>query len=355
MARPFATVLIDTYNHESFIAEAVTSVLAQDFPASESEILVVDDGSTDRTPEIVRQFQPRVRLIRKVNGGQASAFNAGIAEAQGEIVAFLDGDDWWAANKLSRVAEVLAAQPSVGLVGHSITEILLDGRQRVNALREDGRFRADSPSGARILRNRKDLLGTSRMTIRTRVLRQILPVPDALVFEADEYLFTIAAVLSEVVMLAAPLTFYRHHSANLFHTSGDDSVKSHRKLQVLQALAKLLDDALSHHNLDPLARKEIVAAVQAEADHLRLVLDGGRPWETIRTELNLMRLLYADASFSQHLFSYARLLPAAVMPARAYYHWRNQIVKNKLYQRLRQKFFPFPVPRHAHRSEGPAR
>ncbi len=60
------------------------------------KILVVDDHSTDRTPEIVRKFVPNVRLIQKTNGGQASAFNAAIPEARGEIVAFLDGDDWWA-------------------------------------------------------------------------------------------------------------------------------------------------------------------------------------------------------------------------------------------------------------------
>ncbi|MGB6978474.1 MAG: glycosyltransferase, partial [Candidatus Acidiferrales bacterium] len=59
------TVLVDTYNHERFIEEALVSVLEQDFPADDTEILVVDDGSTDRTPEIVRKFAPRVRLIRK--------------------------------------------------------------------------------------------------------------------------------------------------------------------------------------------------------------------------------------------------------------------------------------------------
>ena len=100
MTTPRVTVLIDTCNHQRFIEEAIWSVLAQDFPASDVEIIVVDDGSTARTPEIVRKFQPRVRLIRKANGGQASAFNAGIPEARGEIVAFLDGDDWWAPSKL---------------------------------------------------------------------------------------------------------------------------------------------------------------------------------------------------------------------------------------------------------------
>src|ERR1700726_5204623 len=106
MRNPLITALIDTYNHELFIEDAINSVLSQDFSRSEIEILVVDDGSTDKTPEIVRKFGPRVRLIRKANGGQASAFNAGVPEAQGEIVAFLDGGDWWARNKLSRLAEV---------------------------------------------------------------------------------------------------------------------------------------------------------------------------------------------------------------------------------------------------------
>jgi len=96
MARPIVSVLIDTYNHERFIEQAILSVLEQDFPGSDREILVVDDGSQDSTPQIVAKFAPQVRLIRKANGGQASAFNAGIPECQGEIVAFLDGDDWWA-------------------------------------------------------------------------------------------------------------------------------------------------------------------------------------------------------------------------------------------------------------------
>jgi len=69
MTKPKITVLIDTYNHERFIEEAIGSVLEQDFPAAEMEILVVDDGSTDRTPEIAKKFEPRGRMIRKENGG----------------------------------------------------------------------------------------------------------------------------------------------------------------------------------------------------------------------------------------------------------------------------------------------
>src|SRR5271169_490213 len=154
MAKPFVSVLIDTYNHERFIEQAIVSVLEQDFPVSEREIIVVDDGSTDRTPEIVKKFEPRVRLLRKENGGQASAFNAGIPECKGEIVAFLDGDDWWAPQKLMRVAQVMAADSSVGIVGHGIVNVERSGRERTEILREGFRFRADTMDGARLFRRR---------------------------------------------------------------------------------------------------------------------------------------------------------------------------------------------------------
>src|SRR5260370_5231207 len=91
LAKSFVSVLIDTYNHERFIEQAIVSVLEQDFPEAEREIIVVDDGSTDRTPEIVKKFEPRVRLLSKENRGQASAVNAGIPVYRRELAAFLDG------------------------------------------------------------------------------------------------------------------------------------------------------------------------------------------------------------------------------------------------------------------------
>src|SRR5258708_19705620 len=130
MTTPFVSVLIDTYNHERFIEEAIQSVLSQDFPASEREILVVDDGSTDRTPEILRKFASQIRILRKPNGGQASAFNLGIPQCRGEIVAFLDGDDWWAPKKLSSVLEAFPSHPPTGLIVHSITQVLQRAPQR---------------------------------------------------------------------------------------------------------------------------------------------------------------------------------------------------------------------------------
>src|ERR1700739_271726 len=101
MAEPLISVLIDTYNHERYIEQAIVSVLEQDFPAGEMEIVVVDDGSTDGTPSILQKYLPSVRYIRLPNGGQASAYNACLPELRGRIVSFLDGDDWWVPGKLT--------------------------------------------------------------------------------------------------------------------------------------------------------------------------------------------------------------------------------------------------------------
>ena len=83
MPRVFLSVLIDTYNHERYIEEAISSVLVYYFPAADREVLVVDDGSTDRTPEIVAKFAPKVGLLRKPNGGQATAFNFALPQCRG--------------------------------------------------------------------------------------------------------------------------------------------------------------------------------------------------------------------------------------------------------------------------------
>src|SRR5262249_29317203 len=122
MTTPTVSVLVDTYNHQSFIEQALVSVLEQDLGRENFEIVVIDDGSTDKTPNIVKKLVPRVRHIYKTNGGQGSAFNAGIAELKGDIVAFLDGDDWWAPNKLRTVVETLERDPEAGSVGHGIIE-----------------------------------------------------------------------------------------------------------------------------------------------------------------------------------------------------------------------------------------
>lgn len=353
MSKPFVTTLIDTYNHELFIEDAIASVLRQDFPASETEILVVDDGSTDRTPEIVSKFAPRVRLLRKRNGGQGSAFNAGIPEARGETVAFLDGDDWWAPGKLSAVASAFSAEPAVGLVGHGTTQVHADGRREAELPRELTRFRLDSVRAAKIFRMRRGFLGTSRMAYRRQVLAQIGAVPEALKFEADEYLFTLAGLFADVMILPATYTFYRLHGGNLFQFANGTPESIRRKQQVLAALAISLRQKMRDLKVRDDVANATLECVQLEADCSRLQLDSGLPWETISTELRIMRVFHGDASIWQRLFSLARLAPALVLPAAVYYRWRQQLSAMAVYKKFRKRFFPFPVPDQIERQEKP--
>ena len=122
MGGPYVSVLIDTYNCGRFIEQAIESVLSQDYALEQVEILVVDDGSTDDTAERVKKYGAKIRYLRKENGGQASALNLGFAESRGEIVAILDGDDWWAQGKLRTVLKALEENPQMAAVGHGYHE-----------------------------------------------------------------------------------------------------------------------------------------------------------------------------------------------------------------------------------------
>src|SRR5262249_6075271 len=118
------SVLIDTHNHERYIGAAIESVLTQQgLGNATSEIIVIDDGSTDGTAEIVNSFGNKLRYHSKRNGGQASAFNFGIPLCCGDVICFLDGDDWWDPNKLRTVLDAFIANESTCAVGHSIIEV----------------------------------------------------------------------------------------------------------------------------------------------------------------------------------------------------------------------------------------
>ncbi len=115
---PLVTVIIPVYNGAEFIGETIDSALMQTY--RNLEVIVVDDGSTDRTPEILRQYarkDQRVRVIMQANGGVSKARNTALAAARGEFIAPLDADDLWLPAKIARqVKRMLAAGEETGAV-----------------------------------------------------------------------------------------------------------------------------------------------------------------------------------------------------------------------------------------------
>lgn len=116
MNRPIVSVVIPTYNRAYCLGDAIDSVLAQSF--QDFELIVVDDGSTDGTLEVVKAYGDRVKLIRQENSGVSSARNAGIRAAKAEWIAFLDSDDTWETDKLKVQIEDLQARP--GAIAHMV-------------------------------------------------------------------------------------------------------------------------------------------------------------------------------------------------------------------------------------------
>jgi len=346
MTTPFVSVLIDTYNHEHFIEEAIQSVLSQDFPASEREILVVDDGSTDRTPEILAKFASQIRILRKPNGGQASAFNHGFPECRGELIAFLDADDWWAPDKLMRVTNAMAADPKVGFIGHGIITVFPDGTRRTEVLRDGFCFQANDLSGAQLFRRRCAFMGTSRMTVRRDILQRIGPIPTDILIQADEYIYTLASVLMPMRILPEPLAYYRLHADNAFHMLNASPEKLRRKQESLAALAKTLSQRLAQLGVDPEVRGALLGYTQASADQLRLSLDGGWPWETVGTEWKVYRLTHPNAPAIHRIFKSLVLLAALLIPPRKFYQTQKALAQSGLYRRVRERWLPFPEMEH---------
>jgi glycosyltransferase involved in cell wall biosynthesis len=335
MPKPFVSVLIDTYNHERFIEQAIVSALEQDFPASDREILVVDDGSSDRTPEIIHQFEPRVRLLRKTNGGQASAFNAGISGCRGEIVAFLDGDDWWAQGKLAAVLKAFEENPDVGAVGHGYYAVDEAGTV-YNTVIPERKFRLclRSCEDAELFCQLRCFLGTSRVAYRRGLLENVLPIPEVLWFEADEYIWTLVGALADALVLDLPLFFYRFHTANHFMQRSRDNSLLRRKRDVMQGLLDHLPARLKSLGVP----QEIVAIVmeQNEIDVKRhgLWLDGGMSWETYSVEQANIRRSYKSTTLGYRIYKKLSLLLALALPPRRFYQLRGWYAANSL-RRLR--------------------
>ena len=112
-ALPKISCVVPVWNGETYLQTALDSIFAQSLPPD--EVIVVDDGSTDGSAAVALRNAARgVRLIRKARGGSATARNLGIAEATGDLIAFLDADDLWLETKLERQMAALAAEPAAG-------------------------------------------------------------------------------------------------------------------------------------------------------------------------------------------------------------------------------------------------
>ncbi len=211
-SEPLVSILINNYNYGRFLREAIDSALNQTY--RNTEVIVVDDGSTDNSREIIASYGDRIIPVLKDNGGQASAFNAGFRVSKGDLICYLDSDDSWLSTKVERVVEIALSHPQAVFIYHRIQPAaaglrpirkalptsLLQGNVSARVMGAGGWW-ACPP--------------TSALCLRRRVLERIGPLPEGeLRTNADAFLQYVVTFLGPVLGFGEVLTLYRRHGAN---------------------------------------------------------------------------------------------------------------------------------------------
>ncbi|MDZ7675007.1 MAG: glycosyltransferase [Acidimicrobiales bacterium] len=253
------TVCITNHNYERFVERAIQTALDQDH--DELEVVVVDDGSTDRSVDVLRRYEDRISVVSKPNGGQASAMNAGFAASHGDVVMFLDADDELAPGALRRVAEVFDAAPETAKVALRMRMIDAEGAP-LGALEPAAGW--SLPVGdlsTHVVRRRSYVWpASSGNAYRRSVLAEVLPIPeDGFRVEADLYLATLVPLCGAVAAIDEPLVGYRIHGTNSYAGGDLDGAFFRRKLQRIDAVHEALASWMSERGRGSLAPVERVS------------------------------------------------------------------------------------------------
>lgn len=244
--QPLVSVLINNYNYGRFLADAIDSALDQTY--ARVEVIVVDDGSTDDSRDVIASYGNRIVPVLKENGGQASAFNAGFAASRGALICFLDADDWFAPAKVATVVadlqthdmlecDVLAYHP-LELMNESGTVL---GPRRAHPHVYQGNYYAS----ARKYRYLPYTASTSSGIALTRSLgRRIFPVPERFPSGADNFVVRAAGLLGTIHFIEPRLGRYRAHGQNRFWGNPTPKPREFWEYEEAFLNAKLLENGL---------------------------------------------------------------------------------------------------------------
>lgn len=217
--RPLVSVIITTYNQARYITETIQSAIDQDH--ADREIVVVDDGSTDETPSLVKAFGTRVVYVRQANHGVAGSRNTGIHRARGELLAFLDGDDLWERGKLSRQVRAAKDHPSSGLIVAGGVQIDDEGAILRRSLMAPSIEALLGSAESITLRCYEQLLAqnvilTSSQVVVPRAVFDQVGVSDIRIGHASDWdIYLRIAARYDVTFLREPLTRWRYLSTSV--------------------------------------------------------------------------------------------------------------------------------------------
>jgi glycosyltransferase involved in cell wall biosynthesis len=249
--QPCVSILINNYNYERYLRDAIDSALNQTYP--NTEVIVVDDGSTDNSREIIANYENKIIPVYKENGGQASALNAGFAVSRGEIVCLLDSDDVWLPQKVEKVAEAFCSYPSAAVVYHRVQNIdeasILNGKPwpPYNPIMGDISSQVARTGGW------WPFPPSTALSFSRKFLCKVMNVPEKEYrICADTYLADLAPFWGEVVGIDQVLSYYRIHSSNNWSnlTGAQEDINAIRELQYHEIRASMLNRTLKRLGRD---------------------------------------------------------------------------------------------------------
>jgi glycosyltransferase involved in cell wall biosynthesis len=207
---PTVSVIIPTFNFGSYLREAVESVLRQTYPIL--ELIIVDDGSTDDTESIAKSFASPVRYLKQENSGVSAARNFGVANASGDLIAFLDADDSWVPEKVEKQMARYASDPEIGLVHCGMREFdaVTGETTATNVEGEEGWVAADHLLFERSVINASG----SVIMVRRDVFNEVSGFDHRLKNGEDWEFCLRVASRYKVGFVAEPLVNYRRHGIN---------------------------------------------------------------------------------------------------------------------------------------------
>lgn len=243
MELPLVSAIIATYNRGYIVAEAIDSILQQTY--SQIEVIVVDDGSTDDTPERLKAYGGRIRVVNQPNAGPAAAWNAGIKAAQGSIVTFLGSDDVWLPTFVERQVSVLER------AGPSVPCSLCNAKTRFASGLDTSSFElaALRPStGEGLWSNAFDILTTrfvmcgQMLAIRADVLREIGAFDETLRYLEDYDIALRLALEGPWAFIREPLVCFRQSTTgdSLSLSISAEEARLHQYILAIRQKANML-------------------------------------------------------------------------------------------------------------------
>lgn len=223
---PKVSVIVSTFNNMSFIRNSLESLLRQEYPKDRMEIIVVDDGSTDGTGDILKEYAEKVTYIYQDNRGIASVRNMGMSIAKGEIITFLDSDDEWREDRIQKVVEKFIDMPNIGIVYHPVE--LINERGQVihkNFYKAFGYKEGLSGWIANDIIRGRIFCGGSSFAYRKKIIDKAFPIPENIKRGVDFYYTVISSCYAKAEYIPDLLGRYRLHSGNITMARGEDDFR----------------------------------------------------------------------------------------------------------------------------------